>query len=729
MRSLSAFIMIILLGAVFLNTVSLSVAKEEYSSGWGIAELIETEDESASYPEVDFDGNGNAIAVWNQNDGSITQIRSARYVNGHGWTDACYITSGSNNAISPKMAVDRGGNATAVWQQNDGSRYKVGASRYTPGMGWEAFSYIDSLDMTTYGPEVGMDNMGNAHAVWYQSDGTRYNIWTNTYTSGSGWGTAGLIETDDTNSAYRPKISVAGNGNAVAVWHQSDGIRQNVWANVYSYGTGWGTADKIESFDTGDADNPVVGVDSMGSAVAVWRQYDGSTWDLVSSTYSITSGWGTPVVIDSEDSTIQNNFDIDMNPSGEAVAVWYQWDGSAVYDIHSNGYSHGSGWGTSDIIDDTDFSAESPNVAIDLSGNAIAVWKEYDGTSTSIYSSVYTSGIGWGDPEPIEDLGLSADVPRIAIDTSGNAIAVWYQINGYSFDVWANVYQAPDNTPPTLTVTAPWNSHITERDSIEVTGTTEPGSLVSVNGMLARTEDNGSFSAFVDLFPGMNIITVVSEDEAGNRATISRQVIFADPLITLTNDLMDLADTVSNLTVRMSLLDNDLSSLEDALSLVEDEISLLSVDLRNASMEILSLIENVTTLLGELNDTRNDIDSARDDISEISEDLDSTDGRLLILEALIETLESALNSTDSELQLVLERLDAQGSEIDTLSAEQDSLKDKMDSLPRDEDEDDDGILPIIVGITIALVLILAVVMISMFASLRRRLSGEKEDFE
>jgi len=46
------------------------------------------------------------------------------------------------------------------------------------------------------------------------------------------WGTAQKIETD-AGDAGSPQIAVDAGGNAIAVWHQSDGARDNIWANRF----------------------------------------------------------------------------------------------------------------------------------------------------------------------------------------------------------------------------------------------------------------------------------------------------------------------------------------------------------------------------------------------------------------------------------------------------------------------------------------------------------------
>ena len=47
------------------------------------------------------------------------------------------------------------------------------------------------------------------------------------------WGTALLIETDNAGNAENPQIAVDGSGNAITVWQQHDGTRENIWANRF----------------------------------------------------------------------------------------------------------------------------------------------------------------------------------------------------------------------------------------------------------------------------------------------------------------------------------------------------------------------------------------------------------------------------------------------------------------------------------------------------------------
>jgi len=358
-------------------------------TGWGTAQLIETDNTGdALYPQVGIDPNGNAIAVWYQFDGTRNSIWANRYVPGTGWGTAQLIeTDNAGDASGPQVAIDPNGNAIAVWEQSDGTRYNIWANRYVPGTGWGTAQLIETGAGAALNPQVGIDPNGNAIAVWYQSDGTRYNIWANRYVPGTGWGSAQLIETDNAESAYSPQVAIDPNGNAIAVWYQSDNTRYNIWANRYVPGTGWGTAQLIETDNSGDASHPQVGIDPNGNAIAVWEQYDGTRFNIWANRYVPGTGWGTAQLIETDNAGDADAPQVGIDPNGNAIAVWYKWDGTR-YNIWANRYVPGTGWGTAQLIEtDNTGDAYYPQVAIDPNGNAIAVWRQSDGARSNIWAN------------------------------------------------------------------------------------------------------------------------------------------------------------------------------------------------------------------------------------------------------------------------------------------------------------------------------------------------------
>ncbi len=102
-----------------------------------------------------------------------------------------------------------------------------------------------------------------------------------------------------------------------------------------------------------------------------------------------------------------------------------------------------------------------------------------------------------------------------AVDPPGNAVTV---------RLWLML----DTTPPFITLTSPPESLLTQASSVAVTGSTEVGSTVTVQGSPVSVDETGQFTATVSLPFGWTTITVVSHDRAGWTTQVQRHVLRND---------------------------------------------------------------------------------------------------------------------------------------------------------------------------------------------------------
>ncbi|MEW5879741.1 MAG: immunoglobulin domain-containing protein [Pseudomonadota bacterium] len=289
-------------------------------------------------------------------------------------------------------------------------------------------------------PEIAMDASGNAIAVWRQNDGTFFGIYANRYAAGSGWGSAQRIDSGP-GDANEPRIALDGSGNALVVWWRS-----GVHANRYAAGSGWGTAQLLAG---GLTANPDVVMDASGNAIAVWQRFDGSTDNIDASRYTSGSGWSAPQPIENGAGSA-SNARIAVDGSGNAIAVWSQSNGTS-YNLTANRYTQGVGWGTAQPIETLSREADAPDIAMNASGDAVVVWRDLirDGNGNlvdaPVYAIRYTPGSGWGTAQRLDSGTNYRDVPyppQVAIDAQGNAIAVWRDYDGAGFRVFAGRYVA-----------------------------------------------------------------------------------------------------------------------------------------------------------------------------------------------------------------------------------------------------------------------------------------------
>jgi hypothetical protein len=80
-------------------------------------------------------------------------------------------------------------------------------------------------------------------------------------------------------------------------------------------------------------------------------------------------------------------------------------------------------WGEAERLEDNASALSYPKVRMDASGNAIAVWAKW----SEAYASRYVAGSGWGSVSIIGDNsaphGSAINFPQVALDPLGNAIA------------------------------------------------------------------------------------------------------------------------------------------------------------------------------------------------------------------------------------------------------------------------------------------------------------------
>lgn len=84
-----------------------------------------------------------------------------------------------------------------------------------------------------------------------------------------------------------------------------------------------------------------------------------------------------------------------------------------------------------------------------------------------------------------------------------------------------------DNIGPILDLFAVADIMYVSRKDVIISGSTEPGALLKVNGTAITIDDEGMFSYATDLALGENTLEFVAEDKAGNRTIRSLKAVYA----------------------------------------------------------------------------------------------------------------------------------------------------------------------------------------------------------
>lgn len=118
--------------------------------------------------------------------------------------------------------------------------------------------------------------------------------------------------------------------------------------------------------------------------------------------------------------------DVTVDSQGNLLAAWTGAAGVQAADRPAGGL-----WTRSTI--EAGVAAEGVKIAVDDAGNALAVWQT---TSTSrIRASYRPDGGQWSIPETISDPAVPSFEPKVAMDATGAATAVWYAHEGANYRI------------------------------------------------------------------------------------------------------------------------------------------------------------------------------------------------------------------------------------------------------------------------------------------------------
>ena len=187
-----------------------------------------------------------------------------------------------------------------------------------------------------------------------------------------------------------------------------------------------------------DAFEPQVVIDPSGNEHHIWTRYDGTNTRIQYRLRDQAGNFGSVQTVSAAGQDASQP-DIDVDPDGDAVAVWTRSDGTHLR-VEAAARPAGGSFGSVQVVSAAGQNTDQPRVSLDDSGKAVAVWIRYDvGASGNgvIQSAIRPAGGSFGGVQAISDEGQVTIDPQVdsgpAVDS--NAVVIWSRSDGSTLRV------------------------------------------------------------------------------------------------------------------------------------------------------------------------------------------------------------------------------------------------------------------------------------------------------
>ncbi len=297
-------------------------------------------------------------------------------------------------------------------------------------------------------PRVAMDHVGAATAVWAELLSGGNAILSSSRAPGAAaWSKATVLSATGANADY-PEIAVDANGGVVVLWESMPANQMSsIQAAFRAPASGWSKPDTLSSPDT-YGEQPVVGIDGKGDAIAVWlalATHERMTYIDMATRSATTGLWSKPSQLASSSEFLLDP-QVSITAAGRVVIVWKRWQTGSVL-----GASGSSGvitaavgtigarrWVTRTLgryVEPTgqgsaSFELPGPHVASDAGGDATVVWQAGSVQDVVVEAASWDARTSrWGPAQPVSTR-TGGVWPQIASDSRGDLAVTWMGSDG-----------------------------------------------------------------------------------------------------------------------------------------------------------------------------------------------------------------------------------------------------------------------------------------------------------
>ena len=422
-RCLRAFAVALAFAAGLITLVSAtSVAAPQ--GPWVLPAVdVSVPGQDADAPELAVGPDGSATVVWTRDGATDDTLKVASRPPGGAFGAPVDLTGSLVDAAGPAVAIGSDGTTTVAWLQSDGSNQVVKAATRPPGGVFQNLTTLSLAGQDAANPRIAIAADGTATAVWQRSDGSNQVIQAATRPPG---GTFAVAEdlSEPGQDAFLPQIAFDPDGTSTVVWRRSNGPNQIAQATTRPAGGSFGPAENLSQAGQSVAGGPSIAIAANGDTTVVWTRSNGS--NNIAQAVTRPDGGAFSTAVDLSAVGASAFFPgVTAAPDGTTTAVWLRFGTDNVTQAAT--MPPGGTFGAPVDLSGSGVKSFDPKVASGPDGTVTVVWRTSFENPQTIQASTRPPGGQFGLPVAVstEEEFLDSFAPEVAVGPDGAATAVW----------------------------------------------------------------------------------------------------------------------------------------------------------------------------------------------------------------------------------------------------------------------------------------------------------------
>jgi len=380
-------------------------------------------------PELDVNSAGDAVAVWDHEEGAdcpnqpaslscIHIVEAASRTSGNAWQTPVEVARPGIGA-APRVALDPAGDAAIIWIHDIGQDRVLQATIRPHGAAtWPNANDLSGRPFEIKNHDVALDGSGNAVAVWAQRDASTFYVVGDLRPAAGGvWLAPVALSGISSDATAGPALAAVSSGDVLVAWIDGGALRiaggqaaSGVWAAPVSpAGGGLGTDSDVD-----------IALSPSGDAAVAWSWRRSASGPNVVQTAFRPAGAGWGAVVDLGTVAGRSHVRVVISDAGNLAAVWRGPDNT----LRAAGRARSTGHWSQPRTIATNVAAAAAQVAMNPGGNAVAVWS--NSVSAKARGALRPAGGAWQPPVGVSTAASSG--ARVALDAASTAVAVWNRL-------------------------------------------------------------------------------------------------------------------------------------------------------------------------------------------------------------------------------------------------------------------------------------------------------------